>query len=160
MTTIEYSVRRWQDQFGNTYHTVEMHAEGTRHGKYPGGVVSPVVYGYGTAYEETALAMAWDLTGWIDSRDEFREAATCTEVIDVKRRRDLHSRRIEGVRPGDYINLVNKALESHTYRVDQQLSARIVKATGPCVELPTLHGPFITDQYRINLYTGEIKAIR
>ena len=160
MTTIEYSVRRWQDEFGNTYHTVKMHAEGTRHGKHPGGVVSPVTYGYGTAYEQTALDMAWGLEPWIDTLEEFREAATCTEVVDVKRKRDLHSRRIEGVKPGDYINLVNNELQSHTYRIDQQLSARIVKATGPCVELPTLHGPFITDQYRINLYTGEVKAIR
>lgn len=90
------SARRWRDKVnGNTYHSVAV--------TFPDGFVTTkgMTYGYGTAYEETALqaiapyaaearydngALRYTLSKWAAENGH----KLIIDVVDVTRKRDLH----------------------------------------------------------------------
>lgn len=107
--TVHVSARRWfQRTYGNTYHTVRVWIDGEHVG------TSPVTYGYGDHYMHTAGQLvidaghpladmfephpgsrdaatghAYDLASM--RRDDDDRATVTVDVVDVTRRRDLHS---------------------------------------------------------------------
>lgn len=92
---VHVSARRWSGNiYGNTYHTVKVWVNGEVIG------VSPVSYGYGDSWMQTAGDVLRDagLFAEIFGTDDvyaigsyaMREAGVTSEVVDVKRRRDLH----------------------------------------------------------------------
>lgn len=88
------SVRRWfSPRYGNTYHSVRVQAlMVSAHGRVWKEAVEPCAYGYGRAYEETAIeclrALGWPESELEDRREIF--ARVCLDVVDVARRGDLH----------------------------------------------------------------------
>lgn len=85
---VHVDARRWNDTYGNTYHSVSVY----RNGEYAGCI--PFEYGYGDHYPHTAgcilhLKDPYALGRWAE-RESLGIRLT-TDVIDVKRRKDLHN---------------------------------------------------------------------
>jgi hypothetical protein len=103
---VHVSARRWQDRNGNTYHTVRvtLFRESGDVEKY--GNADPV-YGYGNAWERTALSLLVEVGAIphqkpksIPSLSRYmreRGIAYGTEVLDVQRKKDLHDNTRAGV---------------------------------------------------------------
>lgn len=96
---LHLSVRRWTDRNGNTYHSIRvtLFRENGDTEKYG---TAESVYGYGTAYTQTARKLLGEI-GAIPHEDSeeiaslshyFREKniGYATEVMDAKRKKDLH----------------------------------------------------------------------
>lgn len=89
-TAIEVLGRRWRDSFGNTYHTADVSLNGKQWKK------SPITYGYGDHYTQTAMKMLADAGILTPKRNESfwraceRSGIRCAyEAVDVKRKKDL-----------------------------------------------------------------------
>ena len=87
-TLVHVSARRWNDTYGNTYHSVSV----LRDGEFAGCV--PFEYGYGDHYLHTAGRVLKLEDPYTLAYPVAREAlgiALTTDVIDVQRRKDLHN---------------------------------------------------------------------
>jgi len=74
---VEMFGRRWQDSYGNTYHTVSVY----KGGEYVGD--SPITYGYGDYFVETGKAL-------LKSKGfKGKNYKITSTVYNVKRKKDL-----------------------------------------------------------------------
>ena len=88
MQTIEVHGKRWQDSYGNTYHTATIYIDNDVEPAY----CSPITYGYGDHYYHST-AIEWLVTqGYLTSDRPIREArelGVSYEAVDVKSRHQL-----------------------------------------------------------------------